>query len=124
MANNQDALNAIVDIKEAIAEYGSSIKILTQTAGEWDSYGNIVIPEGTSEVITKALIGSSATDKLLTKLSGDILNSYSLSMRLYSSTEITKANTISFRGDEYEIVFIDEMILQDTTLIYEILVKK
>ncbi len=120
--NNQDALNAIADIKKAIAEYGSNVKILTKTAGELDSYGNVVVEEGITSVSTKALIGSSATDKIGSRYS--ISTDYSLSIRLYSKIPLTKANVIKFRDDDYEIVFIDEMVLQDTTLLYELLVKK
>lgn len=125
MVNNQDALDAIKDIKEAIDKYGSGIKILTQIAGEWDSYGNVIVPEGVSEEKTKAIIKSSASENIVQKIMRWALSEeYELSMKLYTSTELTKDKKIEFRGDIYEITYIDEMILQDTTLIYEILVKK
>ena len=120
----KDSTSAIQDIIEAIYEYGSSIVILTTTDEVTDAYGEVITKANIDRLETKALIGRNATDKVTQKLTEDILNGYDLSMRLYTSKTFNKTNTIEFRDNEYNIVYIDEMILQDDTLMYEILVKK
>ena len=120
-----DALEAIEDIKEALAEFGSSIVIKKETSEVRDSYGNIITPADYVNINTKALIGNQATDKLLSKLTDDQKNSYSLSLRLYTTELINKEDyQIEFRSKDYEIFMIDETILQDETLLYEVLLKR
>ena len=121
----KDALLAIADIKAALNEFGSSIVIKKETSEVRDSYGNIITPADYVNINTKALIGNQATDKLLSKLTDDQKNSYSLSLRLYTTESINKEDyQIEFRSKDYEIFMIDETILQDETLLYEVLLKR
>jgi len=113
-----DATDAIKDIKEAIAEYGSDIKIVTLTEGDYDPYTGATITR--TEVPTKALISGTSTNEILNKA----VDTFDLSIKMYDSTEITKDNLINFRGDDYEILFVDTKVLQNETLLYELLVKK
>lgn len=127
MASNQDALDAIKDIKEAIAEYGSDITLeVAPTDAIRDSYGIITTPGTDGKSIPmKALISTSATDGLLSKLTNDVLNSYGMALRIYTTEEINKEDyQVNFRGKKYAISFIDEKILQNTTYMYEILTKR
>lgn len=120
VANNQDALDAIVDIKEAITEYGSDILLVTLTEGAYDPYrGATTIRE---EVITKALITNTTSNESLAKA----VDTYELSIKVYSDVEITEDNLINFRGNDYKIMpkGLDSKILQNETLLYELLVKK
>lgn len=118
--NNLDALNAIVDIKEAIAEYGSTIKIITNEQTDYDPYEGATVSR--TEIPTKGIIKRSSTNEALNKS----VDNYELSIMFYSSNEITTDNLINYKDNDYEIVpnGLAEKILQDTTLIYEALVKR
>lgn len=120
MANNDDALDAIEDIKEAIEEYGSDILLVTLTEGAYDPYTGAATIR--TEVITKALIKSTTSNESLAKA----VDSYELSIKVYSDLEITEDNLINFRGNDYKIMpkGLDSKILQNETLLYELLVKK
>lgn len=120
-----DATDAIIDIKDALEEYGSTITLVKQGAEIRDDYDNIITPATDIQTVMKALVGTSATDTTLGKLTQAQKESYQLSLRLYT-TEIINQDEyfIKFRNEDYNIVFISEIILQDTTLMYELLVKK
>ena len=117
-----EALEARADIVEAINEYGSTINIISITKGDLSNYDPYNPTAGDSEtsVTHKALIGSTATNENL----NDVVDGYELSIRLYSAIPITKDQLVEFRDIRYEIVYVDEKILQDETLIYEVLVKR
>ena len=120
-----DATDAIVDIKEAILEYGSSIILIKHGVDVRDDYDNIITPAADTTFPMKALIGTSATDATLGKLTQAQKESYQLALRIYTTELINKEDYyIQFRSENYNITFISETILQDTTLIYELLVKK
>ena len=113
-----DVTDAIKDIKEAIAEYGSNISIITLIEGAYDPYQGAT--ETRVETNTKALVGSTSTNEIL----NNIIDSYELSIRLYSAVEIKKDNLINFRGNDYKILYVDTKVLQNETLLYELLVQK
>mgnify|MGYP000247643037 CR=1 FL=1 len=122
--SNKKALETIEKLKKAIEKYGSVIKIQTITEGVYDPRN----PEAgttTTEVTTKALISSEASKKVAEGFKGTTSSSaYEMAMKLYNDTTITKDNKISFRGNVYDVLYVSESILQDTTYLYEILVKK
>lgn len=120
MANNADALDAIIDIKEALEEYGSDILIVTLEEGAYDPYTGATTIR--TEKPTKAIIKSTTSNESLAKA----VDTYELSIKVYSATEITIDNLINFRGNDYKIVpnGLDSKVLQNETLLYELLVKK
>lgn len=122
MPNNQEALDAIVDIKEAIAEYGSSIKIATESETGYDPYSGATYT--TTYTDTKGLVGRTASSDLQIKIRSDLIGSYEMSIVLYIDSEITKDNNIVFKEEEYDIKYIDKKFLQDTLIKYELLVAK
>ena len=114
------ATDTIVKIKKAIDKYGSDIKLVTLVEGDYDPYtGATTVRE---EVKTKGLIGSTTSNESLAKA----VDTYELSIKVYSATEITIDNLINFRENDYKIVpkGLDSKILQNETLLYELLVKK
>ena len=120
-----DAQLAIEDIKQAMKEYGSNVTIEKSTDEVRDSYGNVITPATTVETNLKALIASRAADENLSKLTKDEKQSYNLSIRFYTTKPINKQDyTVAYNGETYQIVNIFEKVLQNTVLIYEILVKK
>jgi len=118
-----DATEAIVDITEAIEEYGSDIKIGVETETlPYDPYvGHIYTTAWTD---TKALIKKTASTDLSSKLTPDQLNSYEKAIKVYSATEITKQHKIQIRSEDYNITVIDVKELQNTILLYELLIAK
>lgn len=120
MANNADALDAIKDIKEAVEEYGSDIILVKLTEGGYDPYTGPI--ETREETPTKAIIKSTTSNESLAKA----VDTYELSIMVYSDIDITIDNLINFRGNDYKIVpkGLDSKILQNETLLYELLVKK
>ena len=123
MADNQDALDAIDDIVEAVNTYGSDIKIGVETETlPYDPYvGHVYTTVWTD---TKALIGKTASTDLSSKLTPDQLNSYEKAIKIYSATEITKEHKIQIRSEDYNITVIDVKELQNTILLYELLIAK
>ena len=126
MANNPDALEAIVDIKEAIAEYGSTITIKgNSTDAVYDSYGNITTPAVQDpDEITKGIVKTEATVSVADAFSKTNLGNYELAIKIYSPNIITKANSLVYKGNTYEIIFVSLKTLQDTNILYELLVRK
>ena len=120
-----DAQEAILDIAEALEEYGSNIVIRTITKGDLSTYDprNPTSNETITDVDSKGLIYSTATKDLAMTMPKELLNNYEISIVLQSDTPITKANIIIFQSVEREIVFVSKKILQDLVLSYEVLVK-
>jgi len=125
MADNQEALDAIQDFKDALVTDGSAVTIRTITAGEWDSYGNVIVVETVSDEITKCFPSSEASSRVQAVINADTnISSYELSLKLYTETEVTKADRIVFDSDVYEILYVSKKIYQDIVVFYELLVKK
>ena len=123
--SNAKALSAIVKIKKAIDKYGSDIKIVTFVSGSKNSYGGVVKSKSNSYEITKGLISSEASESVDTAYrGGSKTNTYELSIKLYSESEINKDNKIVYLGHEHKIVYVSSKVLQNTTLLYEVLIKR
>ena len=120
-----EATEVITDIQEALTEYGSSIIIKKSVNEVRDAYGVVTTAATATTENTKAFVGRYATSQLLSKLTDDQKQSYELSLRFYTTSVLNKEDyTISFKSSDYNIVIIDSKILQDETLLYEVLVKK
>lgn len=110
-----DATDAIIDIEEAILEYGSDIVLNVITYGEY----NPIAGEGlktTTPHVMKALPGN-YTNKELQDPNVHIKDK---KFRFYYTGEITYDDQIEFRGDTYSIERIDSKIFQDELLLYTI----
>ena len=119
---NKDALDAIDDIIEAIDEYGSDIKVVTEVISGYDPYTGPIV--ASTSVDMKGIISSEATQRvndIFTKLSTD---SYEMAIKLYSDVVVTKENKIAYKSLSYEILYVSEKSLQNTTILYEVLVRK
>jgi hypothetical protein len=120
-----EATETIVDIQEALAEYGSSIIIKKSVNEVRDAYGVVTTAATSTTENTKAFIKRYATNNIFMKLYQDFINSYDLSIRLYTSQIINKEEyTISYQSQIYNIVDIEKKILQDEIIYYDLLVKK
>jgi hypothetical protein len=120
-----EATETIVDIQEALAEYGSSIIIKKSVNEVRDAYGAVTTAATSTTENTKAFIKRYATNNIFMKLYQDFINSYDLSIRLYTSQIINKEEyTISYQSQIYNIVDIEKKILQDEIIYYDLLVKK
>lgn len=120
-----DAELAVVDIAEAYEEYGSNIILIKSTNEIRDRRGILITPATVLNIPKKAMIGTFATDKLLKKLTSDQLKSYSLSVRFQTTEDINDIDyKIKFLNSTYNIFLIDKKILQNTTLKYEVLLKR
>lgn len=118
-----EATDAILDIIDGQNEFGSSIKITSEVETGYDPYTGATY--ATTFADTKAFIKTEATPKVYDSFVNESTNSaYDMSIKLYFDTTITKDNKVVFKGNSYEIVFISETILQDTTILYELLVRK
>ena len=123
MAYNDEALSAVNDIIEAIDEYGSAIIIQTITPEVSDAYGVVTTPAVTVSEVTKGLPTKQASADFSQGLL-DTIGSFELAIKLYTVTELTKANKILYKSKTYNILYISEKVLQDTRLIYEVLVAR
>lgn len=121
---NTDALEAIKDIKEAIEEYGSSIILRLETQNQ-ATYDPRSPDTGVTVTDTpmKALISTEASKDLATSMPKDLIGTYEIAMKLYTTLELTKAYKIVYDGKEWEVLYPSKRVLQDTTLMYEVLVK-
>ena len=120
-----EATEVITDIQEALTEYGSSIIIKKSVNEVRDAYGAVTTAATSTTENTKAFIKRYATNNIFMKLYQDFINSYELSIRLYTSQIINKEEyTISYQSQIYNIVDIEKKILQDEIIYYDLLVKK
>ena len=122
----KEALEARQDMLEAQEEFGSSVTIRQYTEEVRDPLTyEVITPESKIDTNIKAFIKTSATDKILSKLTDNERQSYSLYMKFYVDLELNKEDfKIIFDGDEYSINYIEESILQDLIWRYEVLIKK
>ena len=126
MATNSKALSSIEKIKKAFAKYGSTITIKGNSVDAvYDSYGNITTPAVTNpDEITKGIVETEATISVSDAFSKTNNGNYELAIKIYSPNVITKANTLVYDGNTYEIIFVSKKSLQDTLILYELLVRK
>lgn len=119
-----DAENAINDIKYAISEFGSTIKLRTTTEGAYDPRnpdGNNVV----TDLNTKGIFKSSISKNIIEAVPKTAMESFEKVIIIDSDIEIEKdKHTIVYKDIEYEIVWFNDPILQDETLLYELLLKK
>lgn len=120
-----EALKARADFLEALETDGSFCTIRTTVNEVSDSYGIVITPATITNEATKCFPLSEASSRMQEAINSDInISSYELSMKLYSDTEITKAQTIVFDGSEYEILYVSKKIYINEVIFYEILIKR
>ena len=121
-----EALDAITDIQAELLEYGTNISIRTYTEGSYNSYTGSI--ETYTDVPTKAFIQSVSTGQVLNSLMQNLasttIGDYDLTVKCCSSSVIDKSHKIIYNLEEYNIMYVNSKVLQDTTLIYEILIRK
>ena len=118
-----EATEAILDIQEALAEYGSDIVLIEIIEGDYDPISGDVLKV---EVLTptKAFLPSKMTSSLLSNSQIVTTSSFDMVFQLYHNGTIDKSWEIEYNNHNYEIVLIDSTVLQNETLIYEIVAKK
>lgn len=118
-----DAQSAIIDIQEALAEYGSVITFKSVTQGVYSPLtGNA---ETTTDTITKAIIKRYASKELSEVVKDNVaVNSYELSAMFYHSGEVKVNDKIVLNGATYNIIYVSPLYLQDVIIKYEVLIKK
>jgi SPP1 family predicted phage head-tail adaptor len=121
---NNDALDAIKDIKEALAEYGNTITIKKVTQGAYNTQTGT-----TSKVVvdipSKAIVKKYASDALTRTISANTtISTFELSLLVYHTEEIKKDWQIVFKGQTYNILYVSPNELQDMTISYELLIKR
>ena len=115
MATNQDALDAIVDINEALSEYGNSMTLNVITVGVY----NPDTGETTNTTSSSNLkcLDIPATIKQIDNtniFSGDIF------FKFYYNGVINSSSTITYNSKTYRIVYINPITLQDTLILYTV----
>lgn len=118
-----DAQSAIVDIQDALTEYGTDITLNTITIGAYNPITDTTTSTTVSTAM-KALIKNSATQHTaeVFKLQNPT-SSYDYSLIFYSTIEPEINDTVTISGKTFKIVFVDKMILQNIIIKYEVLVK-
>ena len=109
-----EATDAIIDIQEALEEYGSDIVLKSVTT---EGTYNPATGETTDTVVTtnlKAIIKDFAGEELI----NDSIGVKDLKFMIYFASEIKYTDTITFDSKVYKILNIDKTILQNTNLLY------
>ncbi len=123
MAYGDDAQGAIVDIKRAIKDYGSDIILREITKTGYNSYTGSV--ETATDINMRALPQDEATESVSRAfVNQGNSTSYEMAMKLYSEETITKSHKIVYHGDVYNILYVSSKVLQNETLLYEILIRR
>lgn len=113
-----DAQSAIIDIQDALAEYGSNVTLNQITVGAYNpSTGETT--NTTVSTALKAIIKKIASEDVLREYK----EAYTYSLMLYHTSAIERLDTITIAGITYQVVFVSPMILQDIPIKYEVLVK-
>ena len=123
-----DALNAIKDIKKAIIDYGSDITLNKIVAGTYNPQTGTT-SNGTTSYPMKAIVKSQATEKSQNALEyvsriENSISAYTLSVLLYHTEEPKKDWKVIYKGNTYTILYVSPTVLQNSNLIYELLIKK
>lgn len=112
-----EATDAILDIKEALQEFGTDIVFQKTTAGSYSPTGTTTTKV---EYPTKALVSKESIRRTLTSFVGD----YEFSFVLYLNFIPTKGDKIKYKNEIYNIVYVAPSTLQNVDMKYEILGKK
>ena len=119
-----DALNAIKDIKKAIIDYGSDITLNKIVAGTYNPQTGTTSGTITSYPM-KAIVKRNATVSLERSIANNVtVNTYELSILLYHTEEPKKDWKVIYKGNTYTILYVSPTVLQNSNLIYELLIKK
>jgi len=110
-----DATEAIVDIIEAIDEYGSGITLNIITKGEYD-----VIEGESADSITAVTTKALPKNYTSQELQNTDIHTTDIKFMLYYDGEISYKDNIVFDGKTYNLLNIDKKIFQDETIIYTI----
>lgn len=118
-----DAQSAIVDIQEALAEYGSTVTFRSVTQGVYTPLtGNA---ETNTDTVTKAFIKQFATKELSDSIKDNVaVNSYELAAMFYITGTVKLNDKIIIGGVVYNIIYISPLYFQDIIVKYEVLIKK
>lgn len=118
-----DAELAIIDVKQAISEYGSTIILRETTEGAYDPYN----PENdiNTDTNTKGIFKSSVSKNIANSVPQTFMEQFEKVIIIDSDVAIDKTkHKIVYKNVEYEIIWFNDPILQDETLLYELLIKK
>ena len=113
-----DAQSAILDIKSALDEFGSSIIFRKVTQGVYNPLTGLT--DTYSDESLKAFINKNASEATQRAFSND----YERSITFYTESIPTKQDKIVFNNEEYKILYVSPTILQDTILKYEVLISR
>lgn len=112
-----EAAEAIGDIVEALNEYGTSITLRTISEDSYDPYTGTATTEVDTDL--KAFISLEASRVVSQQFAK---NTYDLALKTFHTEKITKSNKIVYNGEVYNITYVSSKVLQDTTLLYELLI--
>jgi len=110
-----DATDAIVDIQEAVLEYGSSITLNTIVKGAYDP-----VEGEATDIVTPHSMKSLINDYTTKELENNNIRTTDIKFRFYYAGSIGYDDQIVFDGKTYTLENIDKKILQDENLIYTI----
>ena len=110
-----DATEAIIEIKEAILEYGSTITLNIVTEGAY----NPVTGES-DDIITPHSMKSLPKNYTSKELESPDIYVKDIKFLLYFDGEIDYNDNLIFNGKTYTFLNIDKKFLQDENLIYTI----
>ncbi len=118
-----DAQSAIIDIQEALAEYGSVITFKSITQGAYDPLtGNT---ETSTDTITNAIINRFASRELSEIVKDNTtVNTYELAAMFYHASTVKVNDKIVLNGATYNIIHVSPLYLQDVIIKYEVLIKR
>lgn len=110
-----DAQKAIADIEKAVNVYGSNAKLIKKTkTGYLPASGQGYSEE---EVEIKCFFKNSKSANV------NFIGDYERVLVFYTDRGVTKEDEIEINNVRYKIVHIEEAVLQDTTIKYEVLIK-
>lgn len=129
MAYGDKAKRAIQTFKNGLVKDGTDIVLIKLAVVDENGFnpdeGTAPILEPEARTTIRAFTFSNATDETLSKLTSDELSSYSMALKLYTTEPLDKVKyKIEYRGKLSEIFFVNEKILQDTTIMFEVLLKR
>ena len=110
-----DAELAIIDLKEAILEYGSTITLNIITEGAYNP-----VTGDTDDTITPHPMKALPKNYTSKELESPDIYVKDIKFMLYFDGEIDYTDNLIFNGNTYNFLNIDKMILQDETLVYKI----
>ena len=115
---SRESLDLYNEVAKTLRKQGTSVTYRTITQGVYSPL------TGSAETVVDTTINAHISRNATKATARTFLEDYERSLTVQISTEPSKKDNIVFDGDVYNIVYISPIIIDGTTIKYELLIKR